>query len=120
MSRKFIISLLSILVLIPLGMYSHRISCLPNETGDALWAMVLFCFCRMIWVKKNLISVALISIIISFLIEFSQMLTWRWLVSLRHTYLGALIIGGRFDWWDLLAYTIGILLICWLFKRLKG
>ena len=81
MKRKLLVSLVGIIVLIPIGLYSRQVSWLPDEVGDALWAMMVFCFWRIILVKKGLPFVALISLIHSYLVEFSQLIRWPWLMS---------------------------------------
>ena len=116
MKRKIFISLIGVLVLIPIGLYSRHVKWIPEETGDALWAMMVFCLWRVILVKKKLHWVALMSLTHSFLVEFSQLLRWSWLVSFRNTFIGHMMLGQGFLWIDLLAYLIGILLIYWLFR----
>ena len=116
MQRKILTSLIGIIMLIPIGLYSRQIKWIPEETGDALWAMMVFCLWRMILVKKKLHWVALISLAHSFLVEFSQLLRWPWLVSFRNTFIGHMMLGQGFLWIDLLAYMIGILLIYCLFR----
>ena len=54
---------------------------------------------------------AMAALITSFAIEFSQMLTPDWLVKIRSTFLGHMLLGQGFLWSDLLAYTIGIAVI---------
>ena len=119
MKRKILISLIGIVVLIPLGLYSRHISWLPKETGDALWAMMVFCFWRIILVKSKLRTVAIVSLAHSFIVEFSQLLRWPWLVSFRDTFVGHMMLGQGFLWTDLVAYVIGIIIIYWVFKALE-
>lgn len=114
--RKILVSLIGIIVLIPLGLYSRHLKWIPEETGDALWAMMVFCLWRIILVKQSLRPVAIISLTHSFLVEFSQILRWSWLVSFRSTFIGHMMLGQGFLWTDLLAYLIGILLIFCLFR----
>lgn len=116
MKRKIIISLIGIAVLIPLGLISRHINCLPNEVGDALWAMMIFCIWRIILHRKPLTTVAVVSLINSFLVEFSQLITWSFLVEFRKTFLGHVMLGQGFLWADLVAYTIGISCIFGLFR----
>lgn len=116
MKRKIIISLIGIAVLIPLGLISRHINCLPNEVGDALWAMMIFCIWRIILHRKPLTTVAVVSLINSFLVEFSQLITWSFLVEFRKTFLGHVMLGQGFLWVDLVAYTIGIACIFGLFR----
>ncbi len=117
--RKILVSLIGIIVLIPLGLYSRHLKWIPEETGDALWAMMVFCLWRIILVKQSLRLVAIISLTHSFLVEFSQILRWSWLVSFRSTFIGHMMLGQGFLWTDLLAYMIGILLIFCLFQSME-
>ena len=117
--RKIIISLIGIIVLIPLGLYSRHISWLPKETGDALWAMMVFCLWCIILVKSKLRTVAIVSLAHSFILEFSQLLRWQLLVSFRDTFVGHMMLGQGFLWTDLVAYVIGITIIYWVFKALS-
>ena len=119
MKRKLLISLVGIIVLIPIGLYSRHISLLPDEVGDALWAMMVFCFWRIILVKKGLLFVALISLVHSYLVEFSQLIRWPWLESFRSTFIGHMMLGQGFLWIDLLAFLIGISLIYWVFHIIE-
>lgn len=116
MQKKILISLIVSILLIPIGLYSRHISWIPEATGDALWAMLVFCLWRIILVKKSLWLVAFISLTHSFLVEFSQLIRWSWLVSFRNTFIGHMMLGQGFLWTDLLAYLIGILLIYWVFR----
>lgn len=109
--------ILALLVIIFLGLLSRKIDFVPAETGDALWAVMTFCGWRILFPHKQLSTIALLALATSFLDEFSQLLTWPWLVQLRSTTLGHLILGQGFLWLDLVAYTIGILL-AYLIARL--
>lgn len=116
MKRNIIISLIGIAVLIPLGLCSRQFDSIPNETGDALWAMMVFCIWRIILHKKKLTTIAIVSLISSYLVEFSQLITWSFLVVFRKTFIGHIMLGQGFLWIDLLAYTIGIICIFGIFK----
>ena len=119
MKRKILISLIGIVVLIPLGLYSRHITWLPKETGDALWAMMVFCFWRIILVKSQLRTVAIVSLAHSFIVEFSQLLRWQWLGSFRNTFFGHMMLGQGFLWTDLVAYVAGITIIYLVFKEFE-
>ena len=117
---KHILSpIIGIVVLIPLGLLSRQVSWIPAETGDALWAMMVFCLWRIILFRCRLSTVAIISLAHSFLVEFSQMLTWPWLVSFRSTFIGHMMLGQGFLWIDLLAYVIGIACIYIIFRVIE-
>lgn len=95
-------------LLIPVGLLSRRVGWIPVETGDALWAMMVFCLLRAVFVKCKLWYVAFGALAFSFVDEFAQMISWQWLVQVRSTTLGHLILGQGFAWIDLIAYTFGI------------
>ena len=100
-----------IAVLIALGLLSRRVRFVPAACGDALWAMMVYCCFRIVLIRKPMIISAVAALITSFAIEFSQMLTPDWLVKIRSTFLGHMLLGQGFLWSDLLAYTIGIAVI---------
>lgn len=111
-ARKLRICYLAgIAVLIALGLLSRRVKFVPAACGDALWAMMVYCCFRIVLIRKPMIISAVAALITSFAIEFSQMLTPDWLVKIRSTFLGHMLLGQGFLWSDLLAYTIGIAVI---------
>lgn len=101
----------TVIALIALGLLSRRINGIPDACGDALWAMMVFCCWRIVLVLRPLKIVAVVALITSYLVEFSQILSFDWLVRLRSTFLGHMLLGQGFLWIDLLAYTIGIIVI---------
>ena len=64
--------------------------------------------------KMSSKKVALISILICFLIEFSQLYHAEWIDAIRQTRLGGLILGFGFLWSDLVSYAIGGMMGCGL------
>ena len=100
--------IIAIALLIVLGLSSRKVAFLPDETGDGLWAMALFCFLRLIFVNSKLKDIAIVTLVLSFL---SQLIRWEWLVAIRSTFIGHMLLGQGFVWWDLLAYSIGVIVI---------
>lgn len=98
-------------VLVLLGLLSRKLSFIPYCFGDALWAMVVYCCWRIILVNKSHKVTALSALITSYIVEISQLIRWNWLVSIRATFLGHLLLGQGFQRSDLLAYTVGIVLV---------
>ena len=116
---KLFTPIIGIILLIPIGLISRRIGWIPTETGDALWAMMVFCLWRIVLQNKKLPTVAIVSLVHCYLVEFSQMITWRWLVSFRQTFIGHMMLGQGFLWIDLLAYSIGIIVIYMIFSKIE-
>ena len=122
MDKRFKTRLLyicAIAVLIVLGLVSRKIAFVPENVGDALWAMVMYCCWRIVLVRRKPLVSAVFALITSFAVEFSQLIKWGWLVRIRSTTIGHLLLGQGFLWSDLLAYTVGIAaaLLCTLAAR---
>lgn len=116
LAKKRICYLMAVVALIPLGLMSRRVEGLPDQVGDMLWTMMVFCFWRFLLVRSRLEWVAVVTLVFSFLVEFQQLVRWDWLVSLRSTTLGHLVLGQGFLWLDLVAYILGTLLVYLLAK----
>ena len=53
-------------------------------------------------------TIAVLGLFACYLVEFSQLLQPQWLVAIRETTLGHLVLGSHFHAQDLLAYAVGI------------
>lgn len=83
---------------------------LGNHPGDALWAMLVFVLLCLLRPRASTWTIAAVALLVAFAVEFAQFLQWPWLVALRRTTPGHLVLGQGFDPVDLIAYTIGIAL----------
>ncbi len=63
----------------------------------------------MVWPYRSLVWAMCLSCVFSWMIEFSQLIQTPWLIEIRFTVLGALILGHGFLVIDLIRYTVGIL-----------
>ena len=109
--KKRIRLFLVIIILIILGLLSRKIRILPDSVGDALCAMMIYCCWRIVLLKKERYVSALAALVTSYAVEFSQLLTMDWLVRIRSTFLGHMLLGQGFLWSDLAAYAAGIAVI---------
>jgi len=76
--------------------------------GDILYAFMMFYIVSFIVVHKNKFIRAYIALFICFSIEFLQLYKAEWIVAVRQTLPGKLILGSGFLWSDLIAYMIGV------------
>jgi hypothetical protein len=60
---------------------------------------------------KNAFSIALLSLLICYSIEFLQLYQGEWMIELRKTIFGRYVLGQGFLWEDILAYTFGIITV---------
>lgn len=120
-----------VLVTIILGLASRKYShFLPlfvaQNAGDMLWAMMVYFGFRVLLVDKKPSTAILLSFLFSFSIEFSQLYQEDWIIQLRETTIGALILGKGFLVMDLIRYTVGIvmaavidMILLFLFKMIR-
>ena len=84
--------------------------CISAYAGDTLWSLALFLTIRILFPGIRLVLVALLTIAISFSVEFSQIYQAEWIDLIRSTRIGSLFLGVEFKWSDLLCYAVGCLM----------
>lgn len=102
-----------VIIVVTLGLCSRRFSIyLPDwinlYLGDALWALMVFFLCGLLFRSRETRWIAVAALLFSFAIEISQLYHSPWVDSLRATRLGGLVLGYGFLWRDLISYAIGI------------
>lgn len=80
-------------------------------TGDALWAQMVYWLVGFFTPAASIAKVSLSALAISYADELSQLYQAPWINQIRSTTLGHLVLGSRFSWLDMLAYTIGIAVV---------
>lgn len=93
-----------------LGLLSRRypLPGLPAEhTGDALYATAAYFLFAVPFASARTRTLLGGAFLFAAAVECQQALTWPWLVDLRATRLGALLLGQGFQLADLLAYAGG-------------
>jgi len=83
---------------------------LSNNGGDALWALMVFAGFGFLLPRASTLSVALLALTFSWGVEFSQLYHAPWIDSVRATIPGKLVLGNTFNWPDLPAYAVGVVL----------
>lgn len=114
--RNRLAYLLALAIVIVAGLMSrsrlavYLPSFLSAYAGDTLWSLALFLAICTLFPGTRLVVVALLTIAISFSVEFSQVYQAQWLDTIRGTRVGALFLGVGFKWSDLPCYTVGCLM----------
>src|SRR6218665_1335813 len=101
---------LIIVIIIATGLLSRKLGFLPSWIGDMLYATMMYFIVRFVYLEKDKVFIAACSLVICFLIEFSQLYQADWINNLRSTLPGRLVLGQGFLWSDLLAYTLGVVI----------
>jgi len=60
-------------VIVVLGLLSRKFTVVPLWVGDVLWATMIYFILRFFYPRSSIQKITLISIIISYAIEFSQL-----------------------------------------------
>ena len=111
--RRRLYSAAFVPVIIVAGLLSRRSewvhAVFGKYPGDALWTVMIYCLVSVLGPRLSRISIAIITLFISFAVEFSQLLRYPWLDSVRGTTLGHLVLGSTFNALDLAAYAVGAL-----------
>ncbi len=98
---------------IALGLASRRFAVQWGQwvgayAGDVLWATMLVLALAWMLPRLRPRQLGLLALALSFAVEFSQLVQLPWLNAIRHTTLGALVLGRGFLWSDLVCYTVGV------------
>ncbi len=105
---------LAIVLVIAAGLASRSsvVSRLPDfiatYSGDALWALTVFLVLGFVFQKASTLNIFMAAAAISFAVEFSQLYQASWIIQLRQTLPGKLLLGAGFLKSDLLCYVVGI------------
>ncbi|QEE47549.1 DUF2809 domain-containing protein [Rhizobium sp. WL3] len=86
--------------------------------GSTLWGAMVFFLLATLLPRQPLVRLALLAIVIAALTEFSRLYHTTWLDAFRLTLAGALLLGRIFSWWNIAAYTLGIVLAALVEARL--
>jgi len=104
---------LAVVMAILLGLASrHDPAAMPaflgKYPGDALWAAMVFFGLGAVRRRSSTSSVALLALAICFVVEAMKLHQAPWIVGIRQTTLGHLVLGHVFSVRNLLAYAVGI------------
>ena len=112
-----------VLLIIGTGLLSRQLP-LPFFIGDALYAMMIYFILRTSFIEATSVKIFILTIILCFAIEFSQLMHEPWLLDLRRSWIGRHVLGSGFLITDLIAYvggaTIAFLLDKVILARLKN
>lgn len=116
----------AVLAVIAIGLASRRWpglfpAVLGKYPGDALWALMVYAGCGLLWPRMSSVRVAAMALAISFSVELGQLYQAPWINSIRGTVLGHLVLGSAFHALDLVAYAVGVAagllaerIFCWV------
>ena len=80
---------------------THLPSFIGEYSGDVLWALMLFLVVIFILAGRPLVKRCIISLVVAFAVEVSQLYHALWIDGIRNTTLSSLVLGFGFLWSDL-------------------
>ncbi|MFS4493731.1 DUF2809 domain-containing protein [Maribacter sp. 2308TA10-17] len=84
--------------------------------GDFLVVILLYCLFKS-FINANSVLVGLITLVIAYTIEFLQLTNFLEMLGLKGNVWANLVFGNSFSIQDLVAYTIGVLVVILLENR---
>ena len=84
--------------------------------GDFLVVIFLYCLVRA-FLKVSVLQACIGVLLFSYFIEIMQYFDWVTRLGLQDNRLARIVMGVTFEWHDLLAYTLGVMLVYWIEKR---
>ncbi|MEA5536431.1 DUF2809 domain-containing protein [Crocosphaera sp. XPORK-15E] len=126
LTGKPLLITLSILIVIPLGLYSKYYQGIGhqwvNDYGAAIWYEIFWClFAFYFFFQAKFIKIIPIYVfIITCLLEILQLWNPPLLVLIRSHILGKLLLGTTFSWWDFPHYLVGCFLGWLWLKRIRS
>lgn len=84
--------------------------------GDFLVVILLYYFFKS-FIKGNSIDIALTTLTIAYTVEFLQLTNFLEVLGLKGNVWANLVFGNSFSTQDLVAYTLGILIVIFVEKR---
>ncbi len=84
--------------------------------GDVLVVILIYYFVKAFWNIQP--SIAALSVLaFSYIIEILQYFNFVNKLGLQNNKILAVALGSTFDWKDIIAYTLGIIIVLWLENR---
>ncbi|MGN6294005.1 MAG: DUF2809 domain-containing protein [Chitinophagaceae bacterium] len=105
----FLLAVLLFVIEVLIALYMHDRIIRPY-IGDLLVVILLYCFVRA-FVNISPVKIAIGVLLFSYLIEVLQYLKLVKLLGLQHSRIANVVIGNLFEWIDLVAYTVGIIIV---------
>ncbi|WP_282132779.1 DUF2809 domain-containing protein [Cellulophaga baltica] len=93
--------------------YYLKTGFIRHTVGDFLVVILIYCFLRS-FIKTNPLSIAVITLVLSYTVEFLQRTTFLQLLNLDQNKWANLIFGNSFSIQDLVAYTLGVLAVTFI------
>ena len=107
--KYFALAMILLIVEVFIALFAHDKFIRPY-VGDFLVVILLYCFLKA-FLDLLVFQVAIFVLLIAYTIEFLQYMHFIKWIGLENSKTGRAVIGTSFEWLDLIAYTLGIILV---------
>jgi hypothetical protein len=114
--KYFFLAVVLFITEVLIALFVHDNFCRPYF-GDYLVVMLIYCSIKT-FIKASSLKVAVVVLMLSYTIEVLQYFNVVDKLGLSDNKIAKTVIGFGFEWWDLLAYTLGVITILAL-ERLR-
>lgn len=114
-SLKYFIAFITLLAAITAIALFIESGFIRNHFGDILIVIFIYCFIRT-FIAGKIKFLWLYIFLFATLVEFMQYFDLVYMLGLGHSQLARVIIGTTFDWWDIVMYFIGCVMV-YFFER---
>jgi hypothetical protein len=114
----FVLTVLIFSIEILIAKYAHDPIIRPY-VGDFLVVMLIYCFIKS-FLDSPVFITALSVLIFSYVVETLQYFHFVSRLGLQNSRIAKTIMGTSFEWIDLIAYTIGIVIVIYLEKTIAN
>lgn len=113
--RYFLYTILLFVTEVLIALYVHDQFIRPY-IGDFLVVILIYCFVKS-FLNTPVVPTAFGVLLFAYLVELLQYFRIVEVLGLQHSRAARIIIGSSFEWQDMLAYTMGILMVVLVEKR---
>lgn len=110
----FVIAIILLFIEIFIALFAHDRIIRPY-LGDFLVVILIYCFIRS-FINASVMAIAFFALIFSYIVETLQYLNIVDRLGLQDSRFAKTIIGTSFEWTDIIAYTLGIMLVLYVEK----
>ena len=111
------IALIIFFVEVLIALYVHDRIVRPY-VGDFLVVILVYCFLRA-FINSSVVKLALAALLISYAVEILQYADMLGRLGLQNSGLARVVLGTSFEWIDMVAYTLGIVLVLCVEKMIS-
>jgi hypothetical protein len=97
-----------VVITVILGLVSRRIDFVPTITGDMLYGIMVYWFCRFLFFARPFLFSFILALVFCFSIECMQLIQTPYFIQIRSNPILRLVFGQGFLWSDLFGYVAGI------------